>query len=108
LLDQRALAGIGNVYKSEVLFLCGVSPFAKVATLSDTVLDRLISTAAQQLRRNLAGGGRRTTSTLAPGALWVYRRAGASCRRCGTRIARRLQGEDARATYYCRRCQAVG
>ncbi len=106
LVDQTALAGIGNVYKSEVLFLCGVSPFARVGDLDDATIDRLVARAAELLRRNLGPGRRRTTSPLAAGRLWVYRRSGQSCRKCGTAIARAVQGEQARSTYYCPACQA--
>jgi endonuclease-8 len=106
LMDQTALAGIGNVYKSEVLFLGRVSPFARVRDLDDATLDRLVATAAELLRRNLGAGMRRTTSPLAPGRLWVYRRSGLPCRRCGAKVERRVQGEQARSTYFCPACQA--
>lgn len=105
LMDQTALAGIGNVYKSEVLFLCRVSPLTLVRALDDGTVDRLVATARELLRRNLGPGRRRTTSPLAPGRLWVYRRSGQPCRRCGTRVRRVIQGEQARSTYLCPRCQ---
>jgi endonuclease VIII len=105
LMDQTALAGIGNVYKSEVLFLCGVSPFARVSDLDDGTIDRLVAKARELLSRNLGAGMRRTTSPLAAGRLWVYRRSGQPCRRCGTAIARGVQGEQARSTYFCPACQ---
>jgi endonuclease-8 len=105
LMDQSSLAGVGNVYKSEVLFLCGVSPFRRVRELDDAALDRLVARAGELLRRNLGPGLRRTTSSLAPGRLWVYRRSGQPCRRCGTAIERRVQGEQARSTYFCPTCQ---
>jgi endonuclease-8 len=105
LMDQSALAGIGNVYKSEILFLCAVDPFAPLAALDDTALDRVLGTAAVQMRRNLTGGQRRTTSPQAESPLWVYRRAGRPCRRCGTRIASRRQGDEGRTTYWCPQCQ---
>jgi endonuclease-8 len=105
LLDQTALAGIGNVYKSEVLFLCGVNPFRKVAHLPDEVLDRIVATAGVQMKRNLGAGIRRTTSGLLAQALWVYEQGGKPCRRCGTAITRRLQGAAARSTYWCPGCQ---
>ena len=105
LMDQTALAGIGNVYKSEVLFLCGVSPFARVSELDDGTIDRLVAKAGDLLRRNLGAGLRRTTSSLAPGRLWVYRRSGQPCRKCGAAIERRVQGEQARSTYFCPTCQ---
>jgi endonuclease-8 len=105
LMDQAALAGIGNVYKSEVLFLCGVSPFARVHDLDDATLDRLVAKAGELMRRNLGPDMRRTTSGLTPGRLWVYRRSGQPCRRCGTAIERVVQGEQARSTYFCPACQ---
>lgn len=105
LMDQRALAGIGNVYKSETLFLCRVDPFARVATLDDATLDRLVATAARELARNVApaAGLRRTRE--GPDRVWVYRREGAPCLRCGTVVRMRRQGEGARSTYWCPRCQ---
>jgi len=105
LLDQTAVAGVGNVYKSEVLFLCGVNPFTRVKTLADAQLDRLISTARAQMKRNLGSGMRRTTSELSREKLWVYERASRSCQRCGTSIRWRRQGEQARSTWWCPRCQ---
>ena len=116
LLDQSALAGIGNVYKSEICFLCGVHPFTPVASLSDDRLDALVTTARRLMQANVtdaSGGGivtytgfRRTTGRSDPGArLWVYGRRGRPCRRCGTAIESRKQGLDARTTYWCPRCQ---
>jgi endonuclease-8 len=105
LMDQAALAGIGNVYKSEVLFLCGVSPRARVRDLDDATIDRLVATAGELLRRNLGPGARRTTPALSPLRLWVYRRSRKPCRRCGTGIERVVQGEQARSTYFCPACQ---
>jgi endonuclease-8 len=105
LMDQTALAGIGNVYKSEVLFLCGVSPRARVRDLDDPTIDRLVAKAEELLRRNLGPGPRRTTSALSPLPLWVYRRSHEPCRRCGTEIERVVQGEQARSTYFCPACQ---
>lgn len=105
LLDQTALAGIGNVYKSEVLFLCGIDPFRRVADLEEERIDRIVATAAVLMRRNLGAGERRTTSGLTPEPLWVYERGGKPCRRCGTRIERRAQGALARSTWWCPRCQ---
>jgi endonuclease-8 len=118
LLDQRALAGIGNVYKSEALFVAGVSPFTSVASLSDAALRAIVETARGQLVANTRDplavpvatgrGMRRTTRSDRPdGRLWVYGRAGEPCRRCGTPIAIAKQGEDVRLTYYCRKCQDV-
>jgi endonuclease VIII len=101
LLDQRVSSGIGNVYKSEVLFACRIDPRARVADLSEAVRRDLLATAAGLLRANLGPGRRRTV----PEGLAVYRRAGRSCRRCGERIVSFRQGEQARITYACPSCQ---
>ena len=69
LMDQTAVSGIGNVYKSEVLFLCGVSPFTRVRDVDEATIDRLVAKAGDLLRRNLGPGLRRTTTALAPGRL---------------------------------------
>jgi endonuclease-8 len=114
LLDQRALAGIGNVFKCEVLFLAGVDPFARVGALSDATLGRIVDAAREQLRANVlprsgtlsVAFGRRTTRSLDPREkLWVYGRSGRACRRCGAPIAARAAGLDARLTYWCPACQ---
>jgi endonuclease VIII len=115
LLNQRVLAGIGNVYKSEVLFACGVSPFAPVSALTDSEVETLVATARKYLRANVTGGlaamttytgFRRTTGRSDPQErLWVYGRAGDPCRRCGSPIQIRAQGTDARLTYWCNTCQ---
>ena len=112
LLDQRALAGIGNVFKSEILFAARVSPFTRVQALDAAALARIVAIAERQLRANVsdtgaaAAGGRTTTNRLDPSArLWVYGRRGLPCRRCGTPIQQAKQGPDARSTYWCERCQ---
>jgi endonuclease-8 len=116
LLDQRALAGVGNVYKSEVCFLCAVSPFAPVSSLGEETLGTLVDTARRLLRANVVDDGpgqivtyrglRRTTGRSDPDErLWVYGRAGKPCRRCGAAIRFVKQGDDARVTYFCERCQ---
>jgi endonuclease-8 len=104
LLDQRAAAGIGNVYKSEVLFLCGVSPTAPVSSFGDSELRRALTVASKLLRKNRRG--RRTTRFASDGPkLWVYDRTGEPCLRCGERIQSLRQGELARMTYFCPSCQ---
>jgi endonuclease-8 len=102
LLDQRVASGVGNVYKSEACFACGVDPFAAVAALDGATRRRLLATASEQLRANLDGAGRRRTTAT---GLAVYGRAGRPCPRCATPIRRRLQGEHARPTFWCARCQ---
>ena len=124
LLDQTALAGIGNVYKSEVLFASKISPFTAVGDVTDEQLRSIVAVAIRFLRANVPGrsvrhnqaqdtdaivtytGLRRTTGRADPSArLWVYGRAGKPCRRCGTPVSRRRQGPHARSTYWCERCQ---
>jgi len=115
LLDQSALAGIGNVYKSETLFACGVSPFAPAGSLDEEAVRNLVQTARRFLTVNVSTGlaamttytgFRRTTRRDDPRErLWVYGRARLPCRRCGTAIRVRKQGRDARLTYWCPACQ---
>ena len=106
LLDQRAVAGIGNVYKSEVCFLEGLDPWAPVAAIDDAELVAALRTARRLLQGNTRGGARVTTGSPVRGqGLWVYGRAGRPCRRCGTRIEAARQGDLARLTYRCPRCQ---
>jgi endonuclease VIII len=101
LLDQRALAGIGNIWRNETLFAERVDPFARVADLDDATLMRLVVTARRFLR---------TSAGVAPGRvpMAVYRRAGRPCRRCGTLLrTQALSGEMPRTTYWCPTCQPV-
>ncbi len=102
LLDQRVACGVGNVFKSEVLWACGVDPFAPVANLEPATRRRLVATAAKQLRASTVATGPRTTIA---GGYAVYGRRGQPCRRCGTPVCMRHQGEQARSTYWCPTCQ---
>jgi endonuclease-8 len=90
-----------------VLFACGIDPFARVADLSEPARRSLLTTANRLLRANL-GGGPRTTVDPASGSgrVAVYGRQRQPCRRCGTPIRMRRQGEQARSTYWCPTCQA--
>jgi endonuclease-8 len=101
LLDQRIAAGIGNVYKSEVLFLHGLDPFTRVAEVPVDRLRRILDTAHRLLRANL-DSHRRVTYR---GGLAVYGRQGQPCLRCGTPVRMRRQGPMARSTYWCPQCQ---
>ena len=115
LLDQRVAAGIGNVFKSEVLFEAGVRPATPVSALNDEALTRLLAIARRQLSRNaprlparrqFRSQGRNTTGRLNPAeSLWVYGRAGKLCLKCAAVIERDQRGEAARLTYYCPVCQ---
>jgi endonuclease VIII len=101
LLDQRVLAGIGNIWRNETLFAERVDPLTQVADLDDETLRRIVATARRLL---MASAG------LAPeraGPMRVYRRTGRPCPRCGTAIrSDRLPGEIPRTTYWCPTCQA--
>jgi len=102
LLDQRVAAGVGNVYKSEVLFACRVNPFAPLSSIDPDTRRDLYRTASTMLMANL-DGGRRVT---APGGLAVYGKGRRPCPRCSTPIEVRRQGEAARTTSFCPWCQA--
>ncbi|HEX2904495.1 MAG TPA: DNA-formamidopyrimidine glycosylase family protein [Jatrophihabitans sp.] len=112
LLDQRLVAGIGNVYKSELLFLHGVNPWARVCDVAD--LAEVLSDAERLLRGNLGDFNRSTTGWRQPGQqYWVYGRAGKACRRCRGAI-QRDEGVGAiggapeeRITFFCPHCQHV-
>jgi endonuclease-8 len=108
LLDQRVAAGIGNVYRCEVLFLGSVSPFWPAGAVDAQRLRGLFQTATRMLRHN-AGPGRshRRDTGLGPGQSWVHRRAGRPCRRCGTIVRSDLLGAGPRRIYWCPRCQAL-
>jgi endonuclease VIII len=109
LVDQRVMAGVGNVFKCEVLFAESVNPWAHVASLSDDKLRAVIATARRLLLDNITPGqpGRVTTrgDPAARGNVWVYGRANSPCRRCGTPIRVRRQGQLNRITYWCPKCQ---
>jgi endonuclease VIII len=92
LLSQRLVAGIGNKWKAEGLFLAGLSPWLTLDRVSDEQLRRALAETAAAMR-----SGRRQRA--------VYRRAGLPCRRCGTRVASWPQGDAARTAYWCPTCQ---
>ena len=106
LLDQRNLAGIGNLYKAEVCFLAGVSPWTPVGAVRD--LAGVVERARTLLEANRAHPQQVTTGDLRRGRRhWVFERAGQPCLRCATRVERAAQGEPPyqRLTYWCPRCQ---
>ena len=116
LLNQRVLAGLGNVYKSEVAFAAGVNPFRAMSTLTDREVEVMAEVAQRWMQVNVAdgkgdgivtyAGNRRTTgNSNREERLWVYGRQGQECRRCGAPIEMRKQGEQARSTYWCPACQ---
>ncbi len=102
LLDQRVLAGVGNVYCTELCFLSGHLPTTPVGAVTDA--HRLVSRARDMLWLNRARRDRCTTgNTRAGQQLWVYGRAGQPCRRCGAAIVHDGTGE--RVAYWCVSCQ---
>lgn len=102
LMDQRNLAGIGNVYKSEVLFMRGIGPWTPAGDVAG--LDAVTELARELLDANKDRIGRNTTGSPRRGEeTWVYGRRGRPCRRCGTPV--RAEGQQDRVTYWCPRCQ---
>lgn len=104
LLDQRNLAGIGNIYKAELCFLAQVTPWTPVGDLPTSTLPRLAGAARRLLEANKARH-RNTTGSRRPGQdLFVYGRRHRPCLRCGTSV--REAPQDGRPTYWCPRCQS--
>jgi endonuclease VIII len=119
LLDQRIVAGIGNVYKSEVLFMTGVHPDAPSSAVPLATLERMMDVARGVLLDNVIEGTSSRIQTYrnlrqlnrAGGhddSLWVYGRRGKPCRKCGTAIEMKKMGLEARSTYWCPQCQRLG
>ena len=104
LLDQRVMAGVGNVYCNELCFLFGRLPTNTVGSLPDP--HRVVVRARDMLWANRLRVGRTTTGNTRPGQqLWVYGRRGEPCRRCGTPVARTGQSDSERVSYWCPSCQ---
>jgi endonuclease-8 len=96
LLDQRVASGIGNIFKSETLFVSGIDPFRSAGELDRATKHKLLATASKLLRASVAD---------APRPRNVFGRTGQPCRKCGTPIRAQRQGEQARTTYWCPTCQ---
>lgn len=116
LLNQRVISGLGNVYKSEVAFAAGVNPFRQMQTITALDMEKIVEVAQRYMQANVLdgsgegivtySGNRRTTQAMNQAdRVWVYRRQGQECRRCGTIINMRKQGEQVRSTYWCPTCQ---
>jgi len=115
------LAGLGNVYKSEVAFAAGVNPFRAMGTITPREMEVMVEVAQRYMKANVVDGAsspnggegivtysgkRRTThSSNREERLWVYGRQGQECRRCGATVMMRKQGVQARSTYWCPECQ---
>jgi endonuclease-8 len=117
LLHQEVMAGVGNEFKSEICFVTGVNPFRRVKELRVGEIEALIAASMRLVKANVledsgdtrvtfSGAHRRTTGRIDPRErVWVYGRANEPCRKCGEPIQRRLQGPDARVTFWCPKCQ---
>jgi endonuclease-8 len=110
LLDQRALAGLGNVYRSELCFLERIDPFTLVGEIPDATLRRLVERGAQLVKLNSGGGARVTTASGTPTRTYVYGRTGRPCLRCGTRVRSQVvrsasYSATPRRVYWCPSCQ---
>jgi len=108
-LDQRIVAGIGNIFKSEGLFLAGIDPQTTIGSLAPERIERLWRHLIPLMQRNARGSGPIVTLDAALRRTgqrhWVYRRRGHHCFRCGSRIQMLRQGQLQRTTYYCPCCQ---
>ena len=116
LLNQRVMAGLGNVYKSEVAFAAGVNPFRPMSSITPGEFEVMADVSQRYMQANVLdgsgdgivtySGNRRTTRSMdREERLWVYGRQGQECRRCGAIVMMRKQGEQARSTYWCPACQ---
>jgi endonuclease-8 len=99
LLDQRTLAGMGNLWKSEVCFAAGLDPWRRLADVQDHEALELVAFARRAMSAAVREGPRARPRA-------VYRRAGRPCPRCGTPIRQRGQGDDNRVTFWCPGCQS--
>jgi len=104
-MQQRIVAGIGNIYKAESLFMTGIDPWRRVAKLSDEELVRIREQATKIMQDGVLDA--RAITYAGPGVpgRWAYGRFGEPCRRCATAIRREPQGQDQRSTYWCPTCQ---
>lgn len=108
LADQRPMAGVGNLYKAEVCFLLGVSPWTLVRDLPPGTVEKAVNLSRKLLLRNAFHPQQSTTGELARGRQhWVYQRTGRPCLRCGTPIRAAAQGSfvPVRHTWFCPKCQ---
>ena len=99
LLDQRNLCGIGNLWRAEACFMAGLDPWRPVGRVSHEEALAAVRAVRPLMLESAQGGGHARDP-------WVFERHGRPCRRCGTRIRARGQGDDNRTTYWCPACQA--
>jgi endonuclease-8 len=105
LLDQGVVAGLGNVYRSELLARQRIDPFTPLDLVPEGVLRQVLADASTLLRTNVDARTRVTIPYAPPGERWVYRRAGRPCRRCGAIILSATLGLPPRRLYWCPACQ---
>lgn len=105
IMDQKAVAGVGNIWKHESLFHMGINPWRRVGELSDDELRALLLRAQALLRASV--GKPNSLGMARRPEMWVYGRSGQPCRRCFTRIRSAPQGVDIRRTAWCPKCQPV-
>ena len=111
LLDQRLVAGVGNIYAAEACFLAGLAPTRRGTSLTRAEALRLVGGVQETLAQGVAHRGTSFSDYVDASGdvgdnarhLWVFLREGEGCRRCGTPIARIVQG--ARSTFWCPHCQ---
>jgi endonuclease-8 len=112
-LASMSWRSLGNVYKSELLFLHNLAPLTPVAAVSDAALHAIFTQGRALLQANLGGWPRTTTHDRRLGdggdvpRLYVYGRAGQPCLRCGTHVTRAYLGKHRRSTYACPTCQPI-
>ncbi|MCK9518364.1 MAG: Fpg/Nei family DNA glycosylase [Dehalococcoidia bacterium] len=106
IMDQRAMAGVGNIWKHETLFRCGINPWRTVGELSDDEVRTLVAKARELLRASVGNSDGTVVRPRRP-AMYVYKRSGQPCRRCFTRLRSAPQGEDIRYTTWCPNCQPM-
>lgn len=106
LLDQQVVAGIGNIYRCETLFVVGIHPWTPSVRVADATIDGLVTAASRLMLANATeGAGVGRSFDAGSDRTWVYRRGGLPCRRCRTAVERGLIGRQVRSVYWCPTCQ---
>lgn len=105
IMNQTIVCGVGNVYKSEVLFLLRHHPLTPVGSLRDEQILEIVTTSRDLMQQNLSGYPRTTRHSLDGRRKWLYGRSGEPCFKCGTAVEMIRQGDLGRSTYFCPQCQ---
>jgi endonuclease-8 len=106
-MTQTALSGIGNIWKSETLFLCSRNPFVPVSSLTREQVTEIVGTARRLLRASVHSQTAQGAVEGGRGRFWVYDRSGQPCRKCGATVRMQRQGVPLRSTYFCAQCQGI-